>query len=207
MFENIINFFKKLITKEENEQKSKEQAKERLHLLLMQDRSIMSCDFLESMKQEIIEVIKKYIEVDEDLIDVKLINKLSKDNKNASPTLYANIPISKIKTQNIKKIEQIQKKDKETQKEKVVKIQTKDKKIQKEKVVKVQNKNKEIQKENAVKIQAKDKETQKGKIEQIQNKNKENQKNKSDISSENKKKIITKIDDKNKEVKNAKKKS
>ena len=40
-------------------QNSKEAAKERLHLVLMQDRANVSADFLELMKQEIIEVIKK----------------------------------------------------------------------------------------------------------------------------------------------------
>ena len=38
--------------------KSKETAKERLHLVLMQDRANVSADFLDMMKQEIIEVIK-----------------------------------------------------------------------------------------------------------------------------------------------------
>lgn len=103
MFENIIKFFKKFITKEENEQKSKDQAKERLHLVLMQDRSNMSYDFLDLMKQEIIEVIKKYIEVDEELIDVRLTNEISEDSKTGCPTLYANIPISKIKEYNTHK--------------------------------------------------------------------------------------------------------
>lgn len=97
MFENIISFFKKLITKDDNEQKIKDQAKERLHLVLMQDRSNVSYEFLDLMKQEIIEVIKKYIEVDDELIDVRLTNELQEDKKTTCPTLYANIPISKIK--------------------------------------------------------------------------------------------------------------
>ena len=61
MFENITNFLKKLTKKQENTvSNSKEAAKERLHLVLMQDRANVSADFLELMKQEIIEVIKKY---------------------------------------------------------------------------------------------------------------------------------------------------
>ena len=61
MFENIVNFFKKLKkTDQSTDSKSKETAKERLHLVLMQDRANVSADFLELMKQEIIEVIKKY---------------------------------------------------------------------------------------------------------------------------------------------------
>ena len=75
MFEKVISFFKKLGKTEEKEGKSKDTAKERLHLVLMQDRANVSADFLELMKQEIIDVIKKYIEIDESAIDVRLTNK------------------------------------------------------------------------------------------------------------------------------------
>lgn len=66
MFENIVNFFKRLKKAEEKNVPSKDTAKERLHLVLMQDRANVSADFLELMKQEIIEVIKKYIDVEEE---------------------------------------------------------------------------------------------------------------------------------------------
>ena len=68
MFENIANFFKNIGKKGEKKQtqeNSRDTAKERLHLVLMQDRANVSADFLELMKQEIIDVIKKYIEIDE----------------------------------------------------------------------------------------------------------------------------------------------
>lgn len=98
MFENIMNFFKKLNKKETKvASNSKEAAKERLHLVLMQDRANVSADFLELMKQEIIDVIKKYIEVDEKEIDVRLTNKENEDGTNGAPALYANIPILNIK--------------------------------------------------------------------------------------------------------------
>ena len=61
MFENVVKFFKGL-GKNDNTSKSKDAAKERLHLVLMQDRANISADFLALMKQEIIEVIKKYID-------------------------------------------------------------------------------------------------------------------------------------------------
>lgn len=80
-------------------QNSKEAAKERLHLVLMQDRANVSADFLELMKQEIIEVIKKYIDVDESAIDVRLTNKENGDGTNGAPALYANIPILNIKNE------------------------------------------------------------------------------------------------------------
>lgn len=100
MFENIMNFFKKLNKKEDKiTTNSKEAAKERLHLVLMQDRANVSADFLELMKQEIIEVIKKYIDVDESAIDVRLTNKENGDGTNGAPALYANIPILNIKNE------------------------------------------------------------------------------------------------------------
>ena len=100
MFENIMNFFKKLNKKETKvASNSKEAAKERLHLVLMQDRANVSADFLELMKQEIIEVIKKYIDVDESAIDVRLTNKENEDGTNGTPELYANIPILNIKNE------------------------------------------------------------------------------------------------------------
>lgn len=97
MFESIINFFKKIGKQEKETVKSKDAAKERLHLVLMQDRANVSADFLDLMKQEIIEVIKKYIDVDENAIDVRLTNKTNGDGTNGAPALYANIPIMNIK--------------------------------------------------------------------------------------------------------------
>lgn len=96
MFENIINFFKNLGKKEKTKESS-DTAKERLHLVLMQDRANVSADFLELMKQEIIEVIKKYIDIDEKAIDVRLTNKANDDGTVGAPALYANIPIITIK--------------------------------------------------------------------------------------------------------------
>jgi len=63
----------------------------------MQDRANVSADFLDLMKQEIIDVIKKYIEVDEKEIDVRLTNKANEDGTTGAPALYANIPIVNIK--------------------------------------------------------------------------------------------------------------
>ena len=98
MFEAITNFFKKLgKQKNETSSNSKNVAKERLHLVLMQDRANVSADFLDLMKQEIIEVIKKYIDVDENAIDVRLTNKTNDDGTTGAPALYANIPIVSIK--------------------------------------------------------------------------------------------------------------
>ena len=98
MFENLGHFFKRMVkTEQQKELGSKDAAKERLHLVLMQDRANVSADFLELMKQEIIDVIKKYIVVDEESIDVRLTNQANTDGTNGAPSLYANIPIVNIK--------------------------------------------------------------------------------------------------------------
>lgn len=109
MFENIGSFFKKIMKNETKElvsdttatnNASKEAAKERLQLVLMQDRANVSADFLELMKQEIVDVIKKYIVVEEDTIDVRIINQENEDGTQGAPSLCANIPILNIRNDN-----------------------------------------------------------------------------------------------------------
>lgn len=127
MFENIIKFFKNIGKKEEknNEtENSKDAAKERLHLVLMQDRANVSADFLELMKQEIIEVIKKYIDVDENSIDVRLTNQPNEDGSNGAPALYANIPIISIKED--QKVEENKEEKEKTKKETEEKVENKE---------------------------------------------------------------------------------
>lgn len=145
MFENIINFFKRAGKKEEKKEtaNSKDAAKERLHLVLMQDRANVSADFLELMKQEIIEVIKKYIEVDEGAIDVRLTNKENEDGTNGAPALYANIPILNIKNE-ARKVDK-----------KEVKEQTNKKEEEETLEEKAQQSEKSMQKENIEKENSK----------------------------------------------------
>ena len=144
MFENIMKFFKKLRKKEEKiASNSKEAAKERLHLVLMQDRANVSADFLELMKQEIIEVIKKYIDIDEGAIDVRLTNKENEDGTNGAPALYANIPIINIKNE-ARKIDKKQEEAKDNKKEETQDEDKKDaKQDEKEKEVEAESKTKE----------------------------------------------------------------
>ena len=158
MFENIIRFFKNIGKKEEksNEtENSKDAAKERLHLVLMQDRANVSADFLELMKQEIIEVIKKYIEVDEGAIDVRLTNKENEDGTNGAPALYANIPIKNIKNE-ARKVDSKEVEKKKAEKEVQTEEQKENKKQEdnnkqpekEQEEIKAENKEKEESKEN-----------------------------------------------------------
>lgn len=94
VFEPVLNFIKNL-QKKDKEFTSKQAAKDRLKLVLMQDRASVSPDFFEMMKQEIIDVIKKYIEIDEDALEVELTRGLEAGLE--GPALYANIPIKNVK--------------------------------------------------------------------------------------------------------------
>ena len=114
MLDNFTTFLKKK-SKKEPADKSKNAAKERLHLVLMQDRANVSADFLEMMKQEIVDVVKKYIDVDETDMDVKLENRINNDGTSGAPALYANIPIVGINEEKKKKSEEISKSKKEEQ--------------------------------------------------------------------------------------------
>lgn len=146
MFESIMNFFKKLNKKEKKATvNSKEAAKERLHLVLMQDRANVSADFLELMKQEIIDVIKKYIDVDEGAIDVRLTNKENEDGTNGAPALYANIPIINIKheTKKVEKSVDSAKNEENKKTEKIEKAKKENKKIEEKSNQKEDVKNKE----------------------------------------------------------------
>ena len=172
MFENITKFLKKFNKKEKVvASNSKEAAKERLHLVLMQDRANVSADFLELMKQEIIEVIKKYIDVDENAIDVRLTNKENADGTNGAPALYANIPILNIKNEARK----VEKDKKEEQKEnEIEKVENEENKKenndtkQTEKVEQIEKdepiENNKEQKENKKEKNEKEKESKKEKI-------------------------------------------
>ena len=125
MFEGIATFFKKVLKPGQTlDESSKDTAKERLHLVLMQDRANVSADFLDLMKQEIIEVIKKYVEVDEKEIDVRLTNQSNEDGTNGAPALYANIPIINIK--NDVKGEKMREKEAEKKTEEISQDQNKE---------------------------------------------------------------------------------
>ena len=160
MFDSIVSFFKRLMKKEE-EEPNKETAKERLHLVLMQDRANVSADFLEMMKQEIIEVIKKYIDVDANAIDVRLENKANEDGTTGAPALYANIPIVSIKhNEKLKADDEEEKKEgKENNKKETDKKETK-KEENKEKT-KTENANKDDIEENKKEEKQEEKEDKK----------------------------------------------
>ncbi|NMA62265.1 MAG: cell division topological specificity factor MinE [Firmicutes bacterium] len=70
---------------------SKKQAKERLRLVLVHDRASLSPGLVEDLKEELIQVISKYMEIDEDGLEVNF------DESDDSVALIANIPVKTVK--------------------------------------------------------------------------------------------------------------
>ncbi len=181
MFENIKNIFKKAKKKELLKSSSKDTAKERLHLVLMQDRANVSADFLDLMRREIIEVIKKYIDIDEDAMDVRLTTETNEDGVQGVPALYANIPIINIKeeTRKLSKTNQENKLNMEDTKSKIPKKEETQEK-ENSKQVKSQEKesNKPKEENESVKNQAPTKQNEEKKANSNEEKNKETSTNK-----------------------------
>lgn len=71
-------------------------AKDRLKLVLVSDRTNCSPDIMEQMKNDIIMVISKYVEIDTDELDIK-ITQTEMDGAEAVPALFASIPIKNMK--------------------------------------------------------------------------------------------------------------
>lgn len=79
-----------------NKPSSKDVAKERLKLILIHDRADLSPELLELIKGEIMNVIARYVEIDNSDVEVKLTR--VEEQEGNSPALVANIPIRKMKS-------------------------------------------------------------------------------------------------------------
>ena len=72
---------------------SKETAKDRLRLVLMHDRSDIPATMMEAIRAELVQVLGKYVEIDQEAMDVQL-------EKDAGAIgLVLNIPIKRVKTE------------------------------------------------------------------------------------------------------------
>ncbi len=79
---------------------SKRVAKDRLKLVLIHDRANCSPELLDMIKTDIIKVISKYMEIDEEGLEVNMGNTKSEISDAIVPALYANIPIKKMRKVN-----------------------------------------------------------------------------------------------------------
>ena len=85
----FMDFFKK--------KNSGDVAKDRLKLLLVSDRADCSPDVMEAIKNDIIQVISKYMEIDAEGLDIQITQTESETNNGTVPAQYANIPIRDLK--------------------------------------------------------------------------------------------------------------
>ena len=83
--------------------KSGNVAKDRLKLLLVSDRANCSPEVMEAIKNDIIKVISKYMDVDTDALDIQITTTPSEDGNITVPALFANIPIKDMKNGNPEK--------------------------------------------------------------------------------------------------------
>ena len=72
-------------------------AKDRLKLVLVSDRAGCSPEIMEQIKNDIIAVISKSVEIDQDGLDIKITQTESEGNNGSVPALFANIPIKDLK--------------------------------------------------------------------------------------------------------------
>ncbi len=86
----MSSFFDKLFGRSDNQ--SAQTAKERLQLVLIHDRTDISPAVLEQLKDEIIAVISKHVEIDREHVEINLTQN-QRENK-----LVANIPLLEAKS-------------------------------------------------------------------------------------------------------------
>ena len=87
MFEVIM----KLLNR--NQKTSKEIAKDRLKVVLIHDRANISPEVMQALKNDIIEVISHYMDINKNEMEISL------ENDDNSVALLANIPVNRIKNQ------------------------------------------------------------------------------------------------------------
>lgn len=66
-YNTILGFFRQTEKKEEN---AKDVACNRLRVVLMQDRTNLTPELLQRMRQELIELLSKYVEMDKDALEL-----------------------------------------------------------------------------------------------------------------------------------------
>jgi cell division topological specificity factor len=85
-----LSFIERLFGK--GEKSAKTVAKDRLRLVLMHDRADIPAPMMEEMRREILLVLSKYVDIDENALEVNLERA---DNSN-TVALVANIPIRRV---------------------------------------------------------------------------------------------------------------
>lgn len=76
-----------------HKKRSGEIARRRLKLLLVSDKANCSPEIMEMIKDDMIHVISKYMEIDDRYMEVGITRLSSLEQAGTIPALYANIPL------------------------------------------------------------------------------------------------------------------
>lgn len=87
----MASFLERLLGRGDNSARAT--AKNRLQVVIMQDRAGIPAHLLEQMRREILQVLSKYVDIDESLLDVNL------ERENDTVALVANVPIRRVHTE------------------------------------------------------------------------------------------------------------
>ena len=85
----FMDFFRK--------KNSGEVAIDRLKLLLISDRANCSPEVMEAIKNDIIKVITKYMDIDSEGLDIQITQTESEGGNGTVPVLCANIPVKDLR--------------------------------------------------------------------------------------------------------------
>jgi len=85
----LLDFLSRVLNRDEG---SKETAKQRLQLVLVQDRASVNPHLLEELKEDLIGVISRYLEIDLSAMEINL-----ESGGGDTVALVANIPVKQVR--------------------------------------------------------------------------------------------------------------